>query len=159
MEEEKVEENEAPIYDYENVEEEIEYITSKIPGSEAFDDNSIRVTIFHTVLKNCELIFRFTSEYPNTPLSCQVKTRTLPPKLVDIIKKGADKKLKELADEGKYQVLRTYEYYNEVLEHNNLIPAWREIQQVKKLLDPKKDTMKLFQKAGKIKFVIKEKYM
>jgi hypothetical protein len=85
-----------------------------------------------------------------------VKARSLPPKLVEIIRKGADKKLRELADEGKYQVMKIYEYYNDVMEHNNLIPAWKEIQQARKLLDSEKDSMKLFQKAGKVKYTIEE---
>lgn len=101
-------------------------------------------------------MIKFTSEYPNTPLNCQVKTRSLPPRLVDLIKKGADKKLQELAEAGQHQVLRIYEYYNELLEHNNLIPAWKEIQRTRKLLNPSQDSMKLFQKAGKVKYLIKE---
>ena len=150
------EEKEVTKYEYENLEEEIEYVLDHIPRSEAFDDNSLRVTIFHTMLKNWELVFKFTSDYPNTPLNWQIKTRTLPPKLVEIIKKGAEKKTSELWEEGKYQVLKIYEYYNDVLEHNNLIPAWKEIQQVRKLLDPKKDSVKLFPKAGKVKYILSQ---
>ncbi|CAI2371272.1 unnamed protein product [Moneuplotes crassus] len=156
IEEGKEEENQEKIFDYDSLQEEITYILDTLPRSEAFDDNSMRISIFHTMLKNCELVIKFTKEYPNTPLSCQVKTRSLPLRLVEIIKKGADKKLQELAEEGKYQVLRIYDYYNELLEHNNLIPAWKEVQKAKKLLDPEKDSMKLFQKAGKVKYIIQE---
>lgn len=154
--EDKEEEKEELIYDYDSIDHEIEYVLDHIPRSEAFDDNSVRVTIFHTMLKNCELVLKLTSEYPNTPLNCQIKARSLPPRLVEIIKKGADAKLQELADQGKYQIMKVYEYYNDVMENNNLIPAWREIQQTRKLLDPKKDSMKLFQKAGKVKYIIEE---
>lgn len=70
------------------------------------------------------------------------------------MKKGADKKLEELAEQSRYQLLKIYEYYNQILENNNLIPAWKEIQRVKKLIDPKLDEIKLFMKAGKIKFTL-----
>ena len=42
-------------YEYEGLEEEIDYIQNNIPTCEAFDDRSVRISIFHTMLKNWEL--------------------------------------------------------------------------------------------------------
>lgn len=40
------------IYEYADNEEELKYILDLIPRSEAFDDGSMRISIFHTMLKN-----------------------------------------------------------------------------------------------------------
>lgn len=40
-----------PIYDYANLDEEIDYVTSRVVRSEAFSDNSVRFAINHTILK------------------------------------------------------------------------------------------------------------
>jgi hypothetical protein len=47
-----MEDKEELVYDYENLDDEIEYVLANVPRSEAFDDNSVRFTIFHTMLKN-----------------------------------------------------------------------------------------------------------
>lgn len=40
------------VYDYSNLEEEVQYVSENIPTCEAFDDNSIRISIFHSWMKN-----------------------------------------------------------------------------------------------------------
>ena len=69
---------------------------------------------------------------------------------------------------GKPQVLPIFEFVKNIMENNNLIPVWNELPEIKKLLklkNPKEeskgdqvyDEIKLFEKAGKLKFILKQR--
>ena len=68
---------------------------------EHFEDNSVRVSIAYSKLKTCELLLRFPEGYPSTKLACEVRTRTLPEKLVATLRKRLDGELDALSSEGK----------------------------------------------------------
>ena len=63
----------------------------------------------------------------------------------------------ELAKEGKEHILSGYEFLDNLIGNNNLMPCCTEIPQIKKIIDTEKgDTIKAFEKAGKIKITLKE---
>ena len=51
----------------------------------------------------------------------------------------------------------SYEFIRKVLDMNNLIPCYEEVTQVKSIIDAEKgDTLKTFEKAGKLKLNLKQ---
>ena len=64
---------------------------------------------------------------------------------------------------GKPQLIPVFEFLRNILENNNLIPAWSELPDIKSILNLEKnsegvqhkDELKLFEKAGKIQFKLR----
>mmetsp|Transcript_21763 Transcript_21763/g.33609 ORF Transcript_21763/g.33609 Transcript_21763/m.33609 type:complete len:172 (+) Transcript_21763:253-768(+) len=99
----------------------------------------------------------------------------MPLKLVETLGKKAEAMVKKLAGtqdastgdwKGKPQAFAVFEFLKNILENNNLIPAWGELPQIKGILrTPKKDEkldelkhdeIKLFEKAGKLKIKLRQ---
>ena len=79
----------------------------------------------------------------------------MPQKLVDTLLKKCENMAKKLAGEGKPQLIPVFQFVHNIMENNNLIPAWDEIPQIKKILQST-DELKLFEKAGKLKLKLKK---
>jgi len=122
---------------------------------QVYPDNAIRIQIIHTRTKQGELVIRFPENYPKAALFVDFKSTTLPPKLVELLKKKLESNLEKLAEEGKEQVKSCFDFINTILENNNLIPAWIEVNQSKQLMT-EKDTFKPLEKPGKLKIKLVE---
>lgn len=99
----------------------------------------------------------------------------MPHKLVETLLKKSENMIKKLATtpmdgyQGSPQTLPVFDFLQTIMENNNLIPAWNELAAIRTLLrlPPKKeeekdsfkgpyDEIKLFEKAGKLRFKLKE---
>ena len=60
----------------------------------------------------------------------------------------------KLAKEGKTHAAATFDCLDRMLKNNNLIPVFKEIPLIKKVIG-EKDEMKMLENAGKLKFVLK----
>ena len=60
----------------------------------------------------------------------------------------------KLAKEGKTHASATFDCLDRMLKNNNLIPVFKEIPLIKKVIG-EKDEMKMLENAGKLKFVLK----
>ena len=118
----------------------------------------------YTQIKTATVLFRFEMDeetgemkYPKTPAYCELKSTTIPPKLIAMLSKKLDAHMKELSKEGKPHVLAGYQFISTIIEGNNLIPCFSEVAQIKSVIDSKKgDTLKPLEKAGKLKVTLKE---
>ena len=96
--------------------------------------------------------------YPNSSMVVKLKSKYMPHALVESLQKKCEAMVKKLVIEDKKpQLMPIFEFVNKILESNNLIPAWSELPEIKKLLNKDIDEIKLFEKQGKMKFKIKEK--
>lgn len=64
----------------------------------------------------------------------KLKSTVMPFKLVETLVKKSDVMTKKLAGEGKPQVIPVFEFIKKIMEDNNLIPAWDELPEIRKLL-------------------------
>lgn len=69
----------------------------------------------YTQIKTATVLFRFEMDeetgemkYPKTPAYCELKSTTIPPKLIAMLSKKLDAHMKELSKEGKPHVLAGY---------------------------------------------------
>ena len=87
----------------------------------------------------------------------ELKSTTIPAKLVAMLSKKLENHITELAKDGKPHVLSAYQFISNIIENNNLIPCWSEFAQIKSVIDAKKgDTLKPLEKLGKLKLTLKE---
>lgn len=121
------------------------------------------------------------TDYPNSAIVIKLASKVLPAKLVETLKKKGEAMIKKLAYggqaatdgkapvKGKPQALAAFEFVRNILENNNLIPAWDEIPLIKEVLRLKSpgkeeqekkvaayDEFKMFEKAGKFKIKLCE---
>ena len=86
-----------------------------------------------------------------------MKSTTIPPKLNGLLAKKVEAHVAELSKEGKEHILSGYQFLDNIISNNNLMPCCTEIPQIKQLLNAEKgDTFKALEKAGKIKLTLKE---
>ena len=99
---------------------------------------------------------KYIEGYPSRPLYFKINSRTLPEKMISNFKKKVEEQLKGLSSEGKYQSRCVYDFFNNILKNNNLLPAMPEIREAKKLLR-ENEVMQANEKKGIVKFCLKEK--
>lgn len=125
-----------------------------------YHDKSVRIQIAYTKIKSCTLVFKFPIEevdqYPKLPLHIEIKSTTIPHKLQALLLKRLEATAEKLQKEGKPQAVAVFEFLDNILQNNNLIPCWTEFADIKGVIDAKKgDELKMFEKAGKIKVTLK----
>ena len=131
---------------------------------EVYNDKALKIHISYTELKTCSLQFRFTTDdqgeisYPeNAKAHFELKSNSMPPRMVQLFIKKIEKHIEEQYKEKKEHVLSTYQFLTNALENNNLLPCFFEFAQIKQVIDPKKgDVLKPLEKAGKLKVTLKE---
>ena len=129
-----------------------------------YSDESIRIDMLYSEVKSASVIFRFPkdeetglSSYPTSAVVFELKSTTIPAKLVAMLSKKMENHIAELAKDGKPHVLSAYQFVSNIIENNNLIPCWSEFPQIKSVIDPKKgDVLKPLEKLGKLKLTLKE---
>ena len=117
----------------------------------------------YSEVKSCSLIFRYptdedgTRTYPKQMALVDMKSTTIPTKLVGLLHKKLEAHMEALSKEGKEHILAGYEFLDNIISNNNLMPCCTEIPQIKQIIDAEKgDTFKALEKAGKIKITLKE---
>ena len=71
--------------------------------------------------------------YPNCSLVVKIKSKVMPPDLVEKMLKMSEKTVKKLAATeggGKPQALAVFDFVRKIMENNNLIPVWSELQEI-----------------------------
>ena len=127
-------------------------------------EDTIRIDMSYTQIKTATLVYRFLkdeetgeSTYPAKPVFCELKSTTIPAKLISMFSRKLEAHIAELAKESKPQCLSAYQFISTIIEGNNLIPCFSEVPQIKGVIDSKKgDTLKPLEKAGKLKVTLKE---
>ena len=128
------------------------------------DDKMIKIELSSTEFKSCALTYQFTTNeagqigYPSeSKVHFRITSHTLPPKLVTLFTKKVQNHIDELHKEKKEHVLSSYQFLANVIENNNLLPAWFEFAEIKTVIDAAKgDKLTTLEKAGKLKILIKE---
>lgn len=130
---------------------------------QTYDDKSIRIEIRCTKIKTCTMTFKFPADdsgvipYPAEACVLELKSTTMPQKLTQLLGKKVIAHIAELAKNGKEQVISAYQFMANIMQNNNLIPCWSEFPQIKQVISPDKgDTLKPFEKAGKLRVTLKE---
>ena len=116
-------------------------------------DKAVKITMRYSEFKICNLLLRWPSAdpYPEFPVTVEFKSTTVADKLVNLLTKRVETHLQGLAKEGKATGLAAYLYLDNILQNNNLIPAWSEFALLKEVINAEKgDTLKTMEKAGKI---------
>jgi len=62
--------------------------------------------------------------YPNSLLHIELKSKTIPEKLLGLLLKRLEQHAATLL--GKPQGVSVYQFFDNILENNNLIPCWSE---------------------------------
>jgi len=118
-----------------------------------YADKSLRINMRHTDIKRGDLIIKFPGEeivYPKAAAHLEFKAPNLPERLVAMLLKRVEVNAAKLAKEGKDHIVASFEFLNNVLANNNLLPCWSEFAEIKKVLK-ETDELKTFEKAGKLK--------
>lgn len=130
---------------------------------QSYEDKTIRIEVRETKVKTCTMTFKFPADesgiipYPREPCVFELKSTTMPSKLTQLLGKRVLKHIAELAKENKEQVESAYKFLANIMENNNLIPCWSEFAQIKTVIQADKgDTLKPFEKAGKLRVTLKE---
>jgi hypothetical protein len=100
--------------------------------------------------------------YPNSCLAIKLRSNNMPFNLVETLIKKSENMIKKLATDpegGKPQVIPVFQFLDNILQNNNLIPAWDELPDIKDILrleknSPEtehKDELKMFEKQGKLR--------
>jgi hypothetical protein len=55
----------------------------------------------------------------------------MPHKLVEQLRKKSEVMYKKIAAEGKAQVAPIFDFLSNIIQNNNLIPAWSELSEIK----------------------------
>ena len=72
-----------------------------------------------------------TFVYPRSPIVITLRSKVLPSKLLEKLLKQAEAHVAKLVADKKPQALSTFEFIRNILESNNLIPAWSEVPQIR----------------------------
>lgn len=128
--------------------------TTEVEGLEVMSasHHSVQVKIVKTDHKQLRLLIMFPEGYPGKTLLVEVKSKTLPDRVMKAIEGLAEKEAKKL--QGQYQVIGVCKVVRKFLEDNMFSVCAGEIDQVKNgLIDSDKDELKLKQKSGS--FIVK----
>ncbi|KAH0956514.1 hypothetical protein HN011_002291 [Eciton burchellii] len=111
----------------------------------------VRVEITKTSFKQLIVCIQFRPDYPASPLSVELKSKTLSTKLLDGLADVCEKECKALLN--KAQVLPILKFIRNFIEENPLICCYDEISMLKKLLCDK-DKLKLKQKNSAVNLTV-----
>ena len=116
-------------------------------------------------MKQCELRMNFQfpeqdSEkdalfYPSATPHVQIKSTTIPQKLLGLLLKKLNGENEKAAKEHRLHGATTFDNLDRILRTNNLVPVFTEMPSVRQLLG-EKDEIKMFENAGKIKITLRQ---
>ena len=142
---------------FDSIQEEIAYLERYIYQDSVVDitsDQDLYIYISHTRTKTLTLVVKFLPDYPRGGLHIEVSSDTLPDKMMTNLWAKAEKIISEQSEAGNYHVRAVYDYFNELMKNNQLIPALGEVKWSWKLLKPG-DTMRVIDDKGVVKFGMK----
>lgn len=134
------------------VENELEIVkktlSEKIEGSEIISCHpvAVNVRITRTKFKSVVVLLQFSEKYPTSAIIVELKSKTLPPRLLVKMTELCDQEAKKLL--GKPQVIPMLTFVRRFLDENPLIACSDELQYVKTKLLADTDQLKVKQKAG-----------
>lgn len=108
--------------------------------------HSVQVKIWKTEYKQLRLLIMFPEEYPHKCLMVEVKSKSLPERVMKLIENIAEKEAKKL--KGQYQVIQICKVARQFLDENMFIVCADELDAVKSKLLEEGDEIKIKQKAG-----------
>lgn len=111
-------------------------------------ETMVRVEIKRTKFKTVVVCIQFPSDYPNTPLLLELKSKTLADKLLAGLTNVCEDELKKLL--GQPQVMKILHFIHNFVVETPLCCCYNEISNLKKLLTSDKDELKLRQKTSSI---------
>ncbi|KAL9984109.1 hypothetical protein ACROYT_G006369 [Oculina patagonica] len=134
------------------VENELEIVkktlSEKIEGSEIISCHpvAVNVRITRTKFKSVVVLLQFSEKYPTSAIIVELKSKTLPPRLLAKMTELCDQEAKKFL--GKPQVIPMLMFVRKFLDENPLIACSDELQYVKTKLLTDNDQLKVKQKAG-----------
>lgn len=117
--------------------------------------HSVQVQITKTEHKQLRLLIMFPEGYPKVTLMVQVKSKSLPDRVMKLIETIAEKEAARLINQ--YQVISICKVVRQFLDENMFIVCAAELDSIKKQLLGKGDDLKIKQKAGSFTVSVKKK--
>lgn len=123
-------------------------LSEKVEGSEIISCHpvAVNVRITRTKFKNVIVLLQFPEQYPNNGILVELKSKTLPPRLLSKMMELCDQEAKKFL--GKPQVIPMLIFVRRFLDENPLIACSDELQYIKSKLLSDSDELKIKQKAG-----------
>ena len=113
----------------------------------------VRIEIEKTNFKKLVCCLMYPSEYPNSPILMELKSKTLAPKLLDGLTNVTEKECKKFL--GKPQALFVIKFLSKFIDENPLCCCSDEIVRVKALLGSN-DVLKLSQKHSSLTITVNQ---
>jgi len=108
--------------------------------------HSVQVKIRKTEHKQLRLLIMFPEDYPNRSLMVEVKSKSLPERVMKLIESISEKEAKKL--QGQFQVVAICKVVRQFLDENMFIVCAAELDTVKRSFLEDGDEIKIKQKAG-----------
>ena len=120
----------------------------EIPGAELITchQSMVQVRIRHTEHKQLTVLLQFPRDYPSSPLLVEIKSKTVPPRLVEGLVKICDQELRKHL--GEQQVVTLLKFVSDFVASNPFLVCSEELNFIKKELCRDGDDLKVKQKAG-----------
>ncbi|XP_077999872.1 uncharacterized protein LOC144452625 [Glandiceps talaboti] len=115
---------------------------------------SVRVRLVKTKHRQFDACLQFSPKYPENHIIVELKSKTIPEKLLDRVTKLAEEESKKL--KGKKQVLPVLQFLNQLLYDNPFTVCSDELSFIKNDLITSKDELKTKQKSGVISMTINQ---
>lgn len=109
-------------------------------------EHSVQVKIRKTEHKQLRLLIMFPEDYPKKALMVEVKSKSLPERVMTVIENIAEKEAKKLL--GQFQVSHICCVVRQFLDENMFIVCAAELDSIKTQLLGEGDEIKIRQKAG-----------
>ncbi|XP_070541499.1 uncharacterized protein [Ptychodera flava] len=142
------------------IQKELEELKKKygtdLPGSELISCHpvSVRIRFVKTQHRQFDVCVQFSEKYPTTPIIIELKSKTIPEKLLAGLTNLSDEEAKKLL--GKQQVLPVMKFLWQFLNDNPFTVCSEELSYIKKSLITDKDEIKTKQKSGVITMTINQ---
>lgn len=111
-------------------------------------ETMVRVEITKTNFRKMVICMQFPKDYPNVPLLLELKSKTLPDRLLSKVTDISEVELKN--NLGKPQIMKLLRFIDNFLTENPLCSCYNEINNLKKILTAANDELKLRQKTSTV---------
>ncbi|KAF0686616.1 Aste57867_21588 [Aphanomyces stellatus] len=130
-----------------------------VPASciETCSPEQLQASIQYTRYRKLRMRLRFPDKYPHEELVIELMSDTLPDIALRRLTKFVDAKAVELAKAGQPQVQPIVELVQASLADNKLLYAFDEIRQLRLLAEQNGGEIKLIERAGRIKLLLRYK--
>lgn len=123
----------------------------------ACHEANIQIKIIRTAHKQCLCQFQFPSNYPDSAMLVELKSKVFSDKVLTTLTQLIETELKKIV--GRVQVVSAIKFVNNFMQDNPLLVCADEISKIKKTLVQEQDEFKVKQKAGVITYkMICKKY-